>query len=80
MAEPKIADTKPCVLELKAGTYWWCTCAQSQKQPWCDGSHSGTGFSPSELIITEDKRYALCACKRSEKGAICDGTHASLKK
>ena len=26
MAEPRIADTKPAVLELEPGTYFWCTC------------------------------------------------------
>ncbi len=25
--------------------YWWCACGQSADQPFCDGSHKGTGES-----------------------------------
>jgi CDGSH-type Zn-finger protein len=75
MSEPVIADTKPAVLELEPGTYKWCKCGQSENQPWCDGSHGGTGFSPVEVTITEAKRYALCCCKQSANGAMCDGAH-----
>jgi CDGSH iron-sulfur domain-containing protein 3 len=37
MAEPIIADTKPVVMELEAGDYYWCTCGQSSNQPFCNG-------------------------------------------
>ncbi|MGB5599434.1 MAG: CDGSH iron-sulfur domain-containing protein, partial [Thiothrix litoralis] len=40
MTDPVIAQKKPCVVELEAGTsYWWCTCGRSANQPFCDGSH-----------------------------------------
>jgi hypothetical protein len=26
MSEPVIADTKPVVMELEPGTYYWCRC------------------------------------------------------
>ena len=78
MNKPKIADTKPAVLDLKPGTYWWCACGESKEQPFCDGSHRGTGLSPIEFEVTEGGRVALCMCKRSEKGCYCDGTHNSL--
>jgi len=80
MAERKIADLTPAVTELEPGTYWWCACGRSQNQPWCDGSHAGTGFEPMELSVTEKKRYALCRCKQTKGMPFCDGTHSSLKK
>lgn len=75
MAEPIIADTKPAVLELEPGTYKWCACGRSESQPWCDGSHVGTGLTPIVVSIEEAKRYAMCCCKQSDKGAFCDGSH-----
>ena len=79
MAEPKIAAANPAVLELEAGTYYWCQCGESQNQPFCDGSHAGTDFSPVKLELTEAKRIALCQCKRTGNQPMCDGTHASLE-
>ena len=78
MAKPKIADTKPAGRELEAGTYFWCSCGQSASQPWCDGSHKGTEFSPERIEITERKRFALCVCKHSGQGHLCDGAHKNL--
>lgn len=78
MAVPDMPDKKPAVLELEPGSYWWCACGKSENQPWCDGSHRGSEFSPVEVVIEEKKRYALCVCKRSEKSPFCDGTHKRL--
>lgn len=78
MEEPVMADKKPAVLELEPGTYWWCRCGRSGNQPWCDGSHKGTAFSPMEVVISERKQYALCQCKHTKRSPFCDGTHKSL--
>ncbi len=78
MSEAKVADTKPVVLDLEPGTYHWCTCGHSAKQPFCDGSHRGTGFSPMKFELAEAQKVALCACKQTGNGPFCDGSHAKL--
>ena len=78
MNEPTIASMKPSVLELEAGTYYWCACGQSANQPYCDGSHKGTGFTPVSFTVEAKKRVALCNCKRTANGPFCDGAHKNL--
>lgn len=78
MSEPVIADRKPCILELKPGTYYWCRCGRSAAQPFCDGKHAGTDFQPMEFVVSEETRMALCACKHTTHEPKCDGSHSKL--
>lgn len=79
MAEPRIAGTEPVSVELTEGqTYYFCTCGRSDNQPFCDGSHSGTEFSPKGFEAERTGLHFLCACKRSENTPYCDGTHNRL--
>lgn len=79
MNEPVIAATKPCLVALVAGrTYFWCTCGQSAQQPFCDGSHKGTGFEPLAFKAEDGEDTLLCACKRTRNGPYCDGAHNAL--
>lgn len=78
MSEPVIADKKPTVMQLEPGKYFWCSCGQSQGQPFCDGSHKGTDFTPLAFDVAEMKKVALCLCKKTGNSPFCDGTHAKL--
>ena len=79
MTEPTIADNKPTPATLTAGEeYHWFACGQSANQPFCDGSHAGTEFSPIAFTAEADGEAYLCACKRTGNAPFCDGTHAQF--
>jgi CDGSH-type Zn-finger protein len=65
-------------MKLEAGKYWWCYCGKSNDQPFCDGSHKGSSFTPQKVVIEETCTIALCNSKYSAKGAMRDGSHSSL--
>lgn len=78
-ARPMVAQESPMAVDLMEGeTVWWCACGRSQTQPYCDGSHEGTGIEPIEWTAKRSKTYYLCCCKQSRKPPICDGSHNSL--
>ncbi len=78
MAEPVVFQKKPVVEKMEPGVYWWCSCGQSQTQPFCDGAHKGTEFRPLKVEIDEARTIAWCACKHSKNPPFCDGTHSTL--
>ena len=79
MAEPVIAQKSPYAVAVEAGkSYWWCSCGRSAKQPFCDGSHKGSEFSPVKWDATESKTVYFCGCKQSGKAPLCDGAHKNL--
>jgi CDGSH-type Zn-finger protein len=78
MAEPLIAQKSPYAVEMAAGDYWWCACGQSRRQPFCDGSHKGSGHSPVRFSISESQKMWLCGCKGSSNQPFCDGSHRKL--
>lgn len=78
MSEPVIADRKPAILELESGTYYWCSCGQSQTQHFCNGSHQGTEFTPLAFEVVEKQQVALCNCKHSSNPPYCDGSHSKI--
>ena len=77
--EAKPAQLGPYQVELTAGEeYWWCACGRSQSQPFCDGSHKGTGIAPQGFKPETTGTYNLCGCKASDDMPYCDGAHNML--
>lgn len=79
MTERVVAKRGPYVIQLAAGTYRWCACGRSTKQPFCDGSHQGTDINPIEFTLDKATVVALCGCKQSDDAPFCDGTHSALR-
>jgi CDGSH-type Zn-finger protein/mannose-6-phosphate isomerase-like protein (cupin superfamily) len=77
--DPEIARRKGFYFELKAGErYFWCSCGRSKRQPFCDGSHAGTGFSPVAWKAERDEEVIFCGCKHTRDAPFCDGSHSNL--
>ena len=78
MAQPKIAATSPVQVDLEKGEHHWCSCGESKAQPFCDGSHRGTEFTPLAFTTDEAQEAYLCMCKHTKNPPFCDGAHARL--
>ncbi len=78
MTEPTIAQRSPYVLEEQPGEKKWCACGLSATQPFCDGSHRGTGMAPLRVTIEEAGTVAWCGCKHSKNMPYCDGSHRNV--
>lgn len=79
MEEPVCVRKEPYAVEVEAGkTYYWCSCGKSAIQPFCDGTHSGTGFHSVHFTPETSETIFLCACKRTKSPPFCDGTHGEF--
>lgn len=77
--KPTIAENFPIEVELEEGKkYAWCTCGLSSKQPYCDGTHKGTEFTPMVFEADKTEKKWLCQCKHTKKIPFCDGSHSKL--
>ena len=78
MSKPNVASRAPIIVEVEAGkTYAWCSCGNSSKQPFCDGSHSGSDFRPRMFTAESTTKVFLCGCKSTSNAPFCDGSHAN---
>lgn len=79
MSTPKIVQKAPFPVEVEAGkSYFWCACGLSANQPFCDGSHKGSGFAPVRYTAERDAKAYFCGCKHSGNTPLCDGSHKAL--
>ena len=79
MAAPIVARPKPYLVTLEGGrTYFWCACGRSATQPFCDGSHRGTGIEPRKVVAAGTEEVLLCGCKQTSGAPFCDGAHNNL--
>jgi len=79
MAEPIVNQKGPFAVQIEAGKqYAWCQCGRSRSQPFCDGSHAGTGLTPVSFTAEQSGTVYLCGCKHTGNAPYCDGTHATF--
>lgn len=79
MSEPVVAQKAPFPVAVEAGkSYYWCACGLSATQPFCDGSHKGTGLAPTPFKADASKTVYFCGCKTTTKAPMCDGSHSRL--
>ena len=76
MTKPVRASNTPFAVEVEQGKkYSWCSCGKSEQQPFCDGSHKGSEFSPVRFTATESTKVFFCGCKLTASQPMCDGSH-----
>ncbi|MBA6341933.1 CDGSH iron-sulfur domain-containing protein [Colwellia sp. MB02u-10] len=78
MSKPERASDTPYGVEVEAKkNYFWCACGKSEKQPFCDGSHKGSDFTPVKYTAKESGKVFFCGCKSTKNQPMCDGSHKS---
>lgn len=76
MSNSSCKQAIPYEVTLEEGkTYYWCTCGLTQKQPFCDGAHKGSGLKSHCFKSEKEQTVWLCGCKKTKNPPFCDGSH-----
>ena len=79
MTKGQSAGNGPIAVEVeKDKSYYWCSCGQSKKQPFCDGSHKGTEFTPLAYKSKETKKDGKVKFHLVPEGS-CDVTELTME-
>ena len=77
MTTPVRASDTPYAVDVEEGkNYFWCACGKSSNQPFCDGSHQGSEFTPLKYTAEASRKVFFCGCKQTANQPLCDGTHS----
>ena len=78
-ARPMATRLSPYMVDAKPGvSYTWCACGRSATQPFCDGSHKGTGLKPIGFTVETSQTVHLCGCRTSGNKPFCDSSHKTV--
>ena len=60
------------------GKHAWCSCGDSLRYPYCDGTHRGGENAPVKVTFDVAQTVIWCACGETKNRPFCDGSHCRL--
>ncbi len=69
---------EPLKTTLAPGNYLYCACGKSSDNPFCNGSHHGTGIKPVFFEVKKERKMSLCTCKMTKTPPYCDLSHEGM--